>query len=54
LKPIYNQAKSAVAQLRRFEQTRDVKRAIARLNGCMQAIFGLCGPNMIVPRPPGS
>jgi hypothetical protein len=51
LKPVYRQAKAAVAQLRRFEQTREVKAAIARLNRCMEDIFGLCGPNMVIVKP---
>lgn len=51
LKPVFNQLNASVARLKRAEQTREVKGAIARLTRAMREINAICGPDMIVPLP---
>ncbi len=52
LKPVFNRLSSSLAKLKRVEQTKEVKGAIARLNRCLRAIDEICGPDMIIPVQP--
>ena len=49
LKPVFNRINTSLAQLRRVEQTRDVKNAITRLTRCLKEIDDICAPDMIIP-----
>lgn len=43
---------SSLEQLKRVEQTRQVKGAIVRLTRCLREISDICAPDMIVPLQP--
>ena len=49
LKPVFNRINSSLAQLRRVEQTKDVRNAITRLTRCLKEIDDICAPDMIIP-----
>lgn len=52
LKPVFKSLSSSLAQLKRVEQTRQVKGAIVRLTRCLNAIEDICAPDMIIPIEP--
>jgi hypothetical protein len=49
LKPVFNSLSNSIEQLKRVEQTKEVKGAIVRLTRCLREIDGICAPDMIIP-----